>query len=293
MKKTRKTSHRPLYAILALFIIFFSCFTFYKEAVTPITVRLPTSNKISPTITTETHRDSASLEATFSQRKKIYQHGCKFVADIQALMISKPQLDTLLDFHRQIFNLENPERKVSDKCRRYPHRDNTSVRIVNKYGIAMCLPPKCGTSNWQRALIALQEGTSVDNISAKGIDLYRTLAHYKPGDDVKYKVANTRNPFTRLYSAWNDKSRTATKSDGKTFLEGLTPKRKRQLRQSGKQFHEKYFPGQKLFEHQPPPDGRNVSWESFVKYVSANDGDAKMNWHWQLQHHQCQVQVAS
>ena len=287
-------SPRPLYAILALFIILLSCFTFYKEAVTPIPqfdFKLPTSSKISPTITTRTHQDSASVEAKFDQRKKIYQHGCKFVADIQALMKSEPQLDSLLEFHRQIYNLEYPEKKVSNKCHRYSHRDHTSVRIVNKYGIAMCLPPKCGTSNWQRALIALQEGTSVDNISAKGADLYRTLAHYKPGDDVKYKVANTRNPFTRLYSAWNDKSRTATKSDGKTFLEGLTPERKRQLRQSGKHFHERYFPGQKLFERQPPPDVRNVSWESFVKYVSANDGDAKMNWHWQIQYHQCQVKV--
>ena len=29
-----------------------------------------------------------------------------------------------------------------------------------------------------------------------------------------FKIANSRNPFTRLYSAWNDKSRTHRRQDG-------------------------------------------------------------------------------
>ena len=231
---------------------------------------------------TQTNQDTTNVEDAFKQRNRIYEHGCKFLVEIEALMDGKPELQTLLDFHRQIYNLENPKRTTPYKCR-YAHRETTSVRMVNRYGIAMCLPPKCGTTNWQKALIALQEGTTIDNISAKGPDVYKTLQRYEPGtkhgstetvaqqqglkkiNDIKYKVANTRNPFTRLYSAWNGKSQT-----GKTILP-------------------KFYPGLKLFEHEPPPHGHTVSWESFVKYVSANDGDAKMNWHWRLQHHQCQV----
>ena len=231
---------------------------------------------------TQTNQDTTNVEDAFKQRNRIYEHGCKFLAEIEALMDSKPELQTLLDFHRQIYNLENPKRTTPHKCR-YAHRETTSVRMVNRYGIAMCLPPKCGTTNWQKALIALQEGTTIDNISAKGPDVYKTLQRYEPGtkhgstetvaqqqglkkiNDIKYKVANTRNPFTRLYSAWNGKSQT-----GKTILP-------------------KFYPGLKLFEHEPPPHGHTISWESFVKYVSANDGDAKMDWHWRLQHHQCQA----
>ena len=33
-----------------------------------------------------------------------------------------------------------------------------------------------------------------------------------------YKIANSRNPFTRLYSAWNDKSRTHRHQDGSAMV---------------------------------------------------------------------------
>ena len=38
-----------------------------------------------------------------------------------------------------------------------------------------------------------------------------------------------------------------------------------------------------------PPHGRNVSWEAFVKYVAANNGDKMMNHHWKAQFHQCHI----
>ena len=35
-----------------------------------------------------------------------------------------------------------------------------------------------------------------------------------------FKIANSRNPFTRLYSAWNDKSRTHRRQDGSGMVFG-------------------------------------------------------------------------
>ena len=101
------------------------------------------------------------------------------------------------------------------------------------------------------------------------------------------KVANVRNPFTRLFSAWNDKSRTFRFSNGtrtnKKLSWGAIQERK-------KMFHEPYASGWTLFEtDQGPVSGRNVSWEAFVEYVASNSGDSTMNHHWRQQANQCQV----
>ena len=54
-------------------------------------------------------------------------------------------------------------------------------------------------------------------------------------------------------------------------------------------FHNRYYPGWNVFETELPPQGRNVSWEAFVKYVAANNGDKVMNNHWKSQFHQCRI----
>ena len=48
---------------------------------------------------------------------------------------------------------------------------------------------------------------------------------------------------------------------------GFKRRIKKKLKKLDMDFHAKYFPGQNLFENEPPPEGRNVSWESFAKYV--------------------------
>jgi len=55
------------------------------------------------------------------------------------------------------------------------------------------------------------------------------------------------------------------------------------------QYHNRYNPGWKVFEKNSPPHNRNVSWEAFVKYVAANNGDKMMNHHWRAQFHQCHI----
>ena len=123
------------------------------------------------------------------------------------------------------------------------------------------------------------------------------------------KILNGRNPFTRLYSAWNDKSRTYFWWDGQTkrfiknFFEtgyrenavdelfnstfdvgklsstqksDILEKDYREANELDRTFHVPYNPGWSVFETKTPPLGRNVSWEAFVEYIAANQGDAAM-----------------
>ena len=100
-----------------------------------------------------------------------------------------------------------------------------------------------------------------------------------------FKIANSRNPFTRLYSAWNDKSRTHRRQDGSIIKED--GKSKKKIRYNDRHFHARYYGGWKVFETAAPPDGRNVTWEAFVEYIIANKGDWAMNTHWKTTTHQC------
>ena len=85
------------------------------------------------------------------------------------------------------------------------------------------------------------------------------------------KVLNGRNPFTRIFSAWNDKSRTYLNPDG-TIRKGST-KNWADAHQIEHDFHRFYNPGWSVFEQRQPEAGRNVSWEAFVEYIAANPGN--------------------
>ena len=84
------------------------------------------------------------------------------------------------------------------------------------------------------------------------------------------KVLNGRNPFTRIFSAWNDKSRTYLNPDG-TMRKGST-KNWVDAHKIEHDFHRFYSPGWSVFEQSQPEAGRNVSWEAFVEYIAANPG---------------------
>ena len=73
----------------------------------------------------------------------------------------------------------------------------------------ICLPPKCGTSNWQRGMVILQKKVDgyewknniydiLDTLDEKLFD--KTNYHHENFIQLKneaYKVANARNPFSR------------------------------------------------------------------------------------------------
>ena len=105
-----------------------------------------------------------NVTADFEKRTKIYHHGCQYLDKIEQLM-KNGQLDELLDFHTKMFNLEVPAVDNQKECQ-YVHNNMTSVRFLDNYSIAMCLPPKCGTTNWQKALIALDRHIPPEEVKA-------------------------------------------------------------------------------------------------------------------------------
>ncbi|CBY10451.1 unnamed protein product [Oikopleura dioica] len=80
----------------------------------------------------------------------------------------------------------------------------------------------------------------------------------------RFRIANVRNPFARLYSAWGDKQRETS-----SYL----------------QYWPRIKPFQDLFG--APPKGMNNSFTAFAQYVAANPGNSKMNFHWSTLFSQC------
>ena len=175
----------------------------------------------------------------------------------------------LLYLHRRLFELKEPEADSSksflsmktplNSACRLPRKNISSIKMVHKpYKIAICLPPKCGTTNWQKAMNVLEKdakhkpppsGEKYWKPEEFGYpDVYNILRNADITDkkDSKMisgwtKILNTRigslktqfgisvliqtgtiqrNPFTRLYSAWNDKSRTHRFQNGSILPEG-------------------------------------------------------------------------
>ena len=96
-----------------------------------------------------------------------------------------------------------------------------------------------------------------------------------------YKTINVRHPFTRLYSAWNDKFRTFLNEAGKVDFK-VDANNFAHRKEHVRLYHEVYYPGIQLFEDsQNPPDYmRNVTFEAFVEYLVANPSQSSYNWHW-------------
>jgi len=85
-----------------------------------------------------------------------------------------------------------------------------------------------------------------------------------------YKIANARNPFARLYSAWHDKSRThlfPNKSvDYSSFHNHHSNLSAVEINMQDhtETFHIPYYPGIEPFETGKPPDGMNYSFPARV-----------------------------
>ena len=161
----------------------------------------------------------------------------------------------------------------------------------------MCLPPKHGCSNWQRALIASERNVSVDEV-AHNYQLYDILGNFKnefpdPGtwdtdeaytekysavlmktlselnSNKKVKIMLTRHPIERLYSAWADK-----------FF----------MHEAKKSFHDKYLPliGKK-YDHLKT-ESYACSFPDFIRYWidSTNQwGQKRFDNHWKSQEYGC------
>ena len=76
------------------------------------------------------------------------------------------------------------------------------------------------------------------------------------------KTINVRHPFSRLYSAWNDKFRTFLSENGKVdFRESLDNFAHR--KEHVELYHNVYYEAIKIFEDDdnPPDFSRNVTFE--------------------------------
>ena len=87
----------------------------------------------------------------------------------------------------------------------------------------MCTPPKAGTTNWQKTLVALKRRISTKKLVGLSESFYRILPRVldlkrrdksrlnEPNSyenlikSKKYKIISVRHPVERLFSAWHDK----------------------------------------------------------------------------------------
>ena len=217
------------------------------------------------------------LEAIFAKRKLILDLACENIDTIVKLKHSGSSLEELINFHKKIYNLDyNYFKKLKHNMCKSPKRRKTNIfRVKN---LLACLPPKSGTTNFQRSLAILEAG-GVDNVKPEDleipqiytkvprINLNSPVSTASSLKNVEFKLANVRNPFARLYSGWNDKFKLASQYDWyyKLYSPGILP-----------------FQG--LFSKD---DLHRVSFNSFVSFVAANSNEMAHNPHWTSQYLHC------
>ena len=220
------------------------------------------------------------LEALFAKRRLILELACENIDTIVKLKHSKSALEELINFHKKIYSLDyNYFNKLKHSPCKSPKRRKTNIFRVKRFtDLLACLPPKSGTTNFQRALAILEAG-GVDKVKPEDLEipkLFHMITRIKLNESylsdpslehVKFKLANVRNPFARLYSGWNDKFKLESQYD---------------------KFYKLYSPGIRPFEGQFPKDNlHRVSFNSFVAFVAANNNENVHDWHWTSQYLHC------
>ena len=99
--------------------------------------------------------------------------------------------------------------------------------------------------------------------------------------------AVVRHPFSRLYSAWNDKFRHGLFWKEMEHMPGhswnQTLERKRN-------YLDVFYPTISIFERPgvTPPPMRNVTFAAFLKYISTfPEDESKFDWHWRSYNYFC------
>ena len=110
--------------------------------------------------------------------------------------------------------------------------------------------------------------------------------------DKKYQTYRSgtvvRNPFSRLYSAWNDKFRHGIFLERMKNIPGHSWN---QTMERKKNYLDFFYPAISIFENAEetaPPPFRNVTFKAFLKYISVFDEDeSKFDWHWRSYNYFC------
>ena len=139
----------------------------------------------------------------------------------------------------------------------------------------MCLPPKHGTSNWQRSIIASMRNKTSDQIAWNSY-LYKVIPNL--GNKrwlseivntivlAEKKVLLARHPIDKLYSAWADKFR-MNNDHYHTYKKWVN------------QMPHKYM-------HLTPAN-HAVSFPDFIRYWLDNKKELWFNVHWKSQEYDC------
>ena len=106
--------------------------------------------------------EKLEISEKMERKRKILERGCSMVHSLFE-MSQNGTFEDLLTWHTRIHNLSYPlanHRAPSEKC--FPPLQNPDVNLIlyrvpatmRPYSTALfCLPPKCGTTSYQRALV--------------------------------------------------------------------------------------------------------------------------------------------
>ena len=236
---------------------------------------------------------------------------------------------TLSQQHHSVTNITVTVRTV---CKGDTDDLDSSLLIV--LSALFCLPKKCGTTSYQRALseYLANLNTDQDNATMKtyvnkikpalrsssdknkhllekigrerissddltALIVYKimrnfqdlsfvnpmtfvkknnsTVPIYRPEEQVRKRVINTRNPFSRLNAAWRDKFR-------KRWYKRNTFEFQEDLADLKPSVDRAELPGT------IPPSGYVNSFHGFLRYVNQEDGERHLNTHWKSISLQCQ-----
>ena len=232
---------------------------------------------------------------------------------------------TLIQQHHDVTNITATVRTV-----RKGNPDDLDGSLFLVLSALFCLPKKCGTTSYQRALsehltnlITNQHNTTMKTLVNKikpalmkhnflleklgnekipsddltALIVYKIMGNfqelsfvnpmtfvkrnnntvpiYPPEEQVRKRVINTRNPFSRLNAAWRDKFR-------KKWYKRNTFEFQEDLADLKPSVDRAELPGT------IPPSGYVNSFHGFLRYVNQEDGERHLNTHWKSISFQCQ-----
>ena len=130
-------------------------------------------------------------------------------------------LEELLSFHQKLYDLD----LESEEKPKVPLSAHTSIHYFPKHNASFCLPPKSGSTSWLLSLESLADEYKNDPSSRARpkSDIYKRLPSLTKselsknfrGVEKSRKILNTRNPISKLFSAWKDKFRFQQEMAGK------------------------------------------------------------------------------
>lgn len=213
-------------------------------------------------------------------RISLLRRGCQIDPDVLQHPINY-DFEFLRDLQRNITQ-EHPKdadfnKPTDEKIRIKNHEELIDLFHIDEYKILTCLPPKTGTTNWQRFFAALQHpGTEPEDFEVPKVftQLPRVKNHENADTELAKmtdfsKILNVRHPLARLLSAWHQKFHRDFWNVKKYQNLGL-----RQI--------EKY---EKInFESE---NGAIYSFGAFLHYVADAADMQKYDYHWQTETFQC------